>query len=243
MPQFRFNSLGYLILFRLWKWVLTLLSGGWLAGWPTGYLDKRFAILDARNFDHDENSLRRPPVKRNGAWICGKPVRADLRDTVKCLLRDKLAALVQDLNSVMPRWRMRKVGMKCMVPMLVCAATMALGAWAQKVDTKLDESYDFSEHKTYKWRENRLMTQQNPDTNYMMDKKIVRIVNETLKSRGFVEVHDNPCRLRWSTQHWLAVYLRESGILTFFGTRQTIGVRDFRPLIPTQAYFPYLYSR
>jgi len=74
----------------------------------------------------------------------------------------------------------------------MCAAVLGPGAWAQKVNTKFDESYDFSEHKNYKWRENRLMTQQNPDTNYMMDRKIVRNVNEFLKSKGYTEVQENP---------------------------------------------------
>ena len=76
--------------------------------------------------------------------------------------------------------------------LVACAAVLGLGARAQKVNTKFDENYDFSEHKSYKWRENRLTTQQNPDTNYMMDRKIVRNVNEFLKSKGFVEVQDNP---------------------------------------------------
>jgi aryl-alcohol dehydrogenase-like predicted oxidoreductase len=31
-----------------------------------------------------------------------------------------------------------------------------------------------------------------------------------------LELADNHCRLRWSTQHWLAVYSREFRILTFF---------------------------
>jgi len=76
--------------------------------------------------------------------------------------------------------------------LFLCAAALGLGAWAQKVNTKFDESYDFATHKSYKWRENRLVTQQNPDTNYMMDQKIVRNVNELLKSKGFGEVQENP---------------------------------------------------
>ncbi|HUI52000.1 MAG TPA: DUF4136 domain-containing protein [Terriglobales bacterium] len=75
---------------------------------------------------------------------------------------------------------------------LLCAAVLGLGARAQKVNTKFDESYDFSEHRNYKWRENRLVTQQNPDTNYVMDRKIVRNVNELLKAKGFTEVQEHP---------------------------------------------------
>ena len=75
---------------------------------------------------------------------------------------------------------------------LLWAAVLGLGARAQKVNTKFDESYDFSEHRNYKWRENRLVTQQNPDTNYVMDRKIVRNVNELLKAKGFTEVQEHP---------------------------------------------------
>ncbi len=74
----------------------------------------------------------------------------------------------------------------------VCVALLGLEARAQKINTTFDESYDFAAHKSYKWRENRLVTQQNPDTNYMMDRKIVRITNELLRSKGFSEVQENP---------------------------------------------------
>lgn len=63
---------------------------------------------------------------------------------------------------------------------------------AQKTDTKFDENYDFPAHKRYKWRENRLMTRQNPDTNEVMDRKIVKAVNQLLSSKGFIEVQDHP---------------------------------------------------
>jgi Domain of unknown function (DUF4136) len=81
---------------------------------------------------------------------------------------------------------------KRLAAVLACAGVLALGAWAQKVNTTFDEKYDFAEHKSYKWRENRLVTQQNPDTNEVMDRKIVRNVNELLKSKGFMEVQENP---------------------------------------------------
>lgn len=82
--------------------------------------------------------------------------------------------------------------MKRCAAALACAAAVAVGAWAQKVSTTFDEKYDFAGHKNYKWRENRLMTQQNPDTNAVMDRKIVKNANEALKSKGFVEVPENP---------------------------------------------------
>lgn len=67
-----------------------------------------------------------------------------------------------------------------------------LTALAQKTDTKFDGQYNFSQHKRYKWRENRLVTRQNPDTNEVMDLKIVKAVNQMLASKGFVEVQDKP---------------------------------------------------
>jgi len=79
-----------------------------------------------------------------------------------------------------------------MVAVLSGAAMLGVGARGQKVETKFDESYDFSQHKSYQWRENRLITQQNPDTNAIMDRKIVKNVNQLLLSKGFVEVKENP---------------------------------------------------
>ena len=65
-------------------------------------------------------------------------------------------------------------------------------AFAQKVSTEVDDKYDFGEHKRYAWRGNRLMTRQNPDTNEVMDRKIVKAVNELLVVKGFVEVNETP---------------------------------------------------
>jgi uncharacterized protein DUF4136 len=65
-------------------------------------------------------------------------------------------------------------------------------AFAQKTSTKFDKSFDFSEHKRYAWGQNHLMTRQHPDTNEIMDLKIVKAVNQTLIARGFVEVKDKP---------------------------------------------------
>jgi Domain of unknown function (DUF4136) len=77
-------------------------------------------------------------------------------------------------------------------PFLLCASLFALSAAAQKVNTTFDDQYNFSQHKHYKWRDNRLFTRQNPDTNQVMDIKIVKAVNQLLASKGFVEVQDNP---------------------------------------------------
>ncbi len=63
---------------------------------------------------------------------------------------------------------------------------------AQKISTKFESDYSFTEHKRYAWRENRLMTRQHPDTNEVMDIKIVKAVNQLLAARGFAEVKDKP---------------------------------------------------
>jgi hypothetical protein len=63
---------------------------------------------------------------------------------------------------------------------------------AQKASTTFDSNYSFSDHNHYAWRENRLMTRQHPDTNELMDLKIVKSVNQTLAAKGFVEVKDKP---------------------------------------------------
>ncbi len=65
-------------------------------------------------------------------------------------------------------------------------------AFAQKTSTTFDKNFDFSGHKRYAWRENHLMTHQHPDTNEIMDLKIVKAVNQTLIARGFAEVKDKP---------------------------------------------------
>jgi len=65
-------------------------------------------------------------------------------------------------------------------------------AFAQKTSTTFDRNFDFSGHKRYAWRENHLLTHQHPDTNEMMDLKIVKAVNHTLTTRGFVKVKDKP---------------------------------------------------
>ncbi|HKV79680.1 MAG TPA: DUF4136 domain-containing protein [Candidatus Sulfotelmatobacter sp.] len=64
--------------------------------------------------------------------------------------------------------------------------------FAQKTLTTFDKNFDFSGHQRYAWRQNHLLTHQHPDTNEMMDLKIVKAVNQTLIARGFVEVKDKP---------------------------------------------------
>lgn len=75
---------------------------------------------------------------------------------------------------------------------LILVMVIGPAVFAQKASTTFDEGYNFPTHKRYAWRENRLVTQQHPDTNEVMDLKIVKVVNRTLAAKGFVEVKDNP---------------------------------------------------
>lgn len=75
---------------------------------------------------------------------------------------------------------------------LACTFVMVAASYGQKISTKTDESFNFLEHKKYMWRGNRLMTRQNPDTNEVLDRKIVKAVNRELAAKGFVEVQEKP---------------------------------------------------
>jgi len=72
------------------------------------------------------------------------------------------------------------------------AILIAPVAFSQKVSTKSAGNFDFTEHKRYAWRENRLLTRQHPDVNEEMDLKIVRVVNQTLLLKGFIDVKEKP---------------------------------------------------
>jgi hypothetical protein len=80
----------------------------------------------------------------------------------------------------------------CWLSFLFLAMLAAPTVFAQKTSTKFDKDFDFSGHKRYAWRQNHLMTRQHPDTNEIMDLKIVKAVNQTLVAKEFVEVKDKP---------------------------------------------------
>jgi hypothetical protein len=76
---------------------------------------------------------------------------------------------------------------------LLCLAMLAIPlASAQSSSTAFDKNFDFSEHKRYAWGQNHLVTRQHPDTNEVMDLKIVKEVNQILIARGFAEVKEKP---------------------------------------------------
>jgi hypothetical protein len=74
----------------------------------------------------------------------------------------------------------------------MCLTLACSGVSAQKVSTTSDRGFDFSQRRRYAWSENRLVTRQHPDTNEIMDLKIVKAVNRTLAAKGFVEDNENP---------------------------------------------------
>jgi Domain of unknown function (DUF4136) len=71
--------------------------------------------------------------------------------------------------------------------LLICA-TLA----AQKVTTKFDNNFDFTNHRRYAWRQNHLMTRQGKQNDELIDQKIVQDVNRNLADKGFVEDTANP---------------------------------------------------
>lgn len=76
--------------------------------------------------------------------------------------------------------------------LLVCLVVAWSTECGQKVTTTSDPSFDFARYKRYAWLENRLVTRQHPDTNKVMDLKIVKAVNRILTAKGFVEVSNQP---------------------------------------------------
>lgn len=76
--------------------------------------------------------------------------------------------------------------------LLICLWLACSSVFAQKVSTTSDPSFNFSQHKRYAWLESRLVTRQHPDTNEIMDLKIVKAVNRTLTAKGFVEDNKKP---------------------------------------------------
>lgn|GEM_PF-1583985 len=98
--------------------------------------------------------------------------------------------LQRDLLSPEKGGALRRIGW---MPSLLGVALIFLPpAYAQRTSTTFDEKFVFSQHMRYAWRENHLVTRQHPDTNELMDLKIVKAVNQLLMAKGFVEVKDKP---------------------------------------------------
>jgi hypothetical protein len=80
-----------------------------------------------------------------------------------------------------------KAGLVLLWLTLTCSSV-----FAQKVSSTSDPNFDFSKHKRYAWLENRLLTRQHPDTNEVMNLKIVKAVDRILTSRGFEKDNGKP---------------------------------------------------
>ena len=79
-----------------------------------------------------------------------------------------------------------------LIMIVILAMVVGPAVLAQNAATPYNNDFNFSVHKRYAWRQNRLMTRQHPDTNELMDLKIVKKVNEALTAKGFEEVKDKP---------------------------------------------------
>src|SRR5438046_10599534 len=80
----------------------------------------------------------------------------------------------------------------CRLSLMFLTMLAAPIAFAQKTSTIFDKNFDFSGHKRYSWRQNRLMTRQHPNTNKIMDLKIVTAVNQADVATVFGQVKTNP---------------------------------------------------
>jgi hypothetical protein len=102
--------------------------------------------------------------------------------------------LVLILRKAVAHDRRRPTGASNLRLLFLFILAMVIGPTvvAQKASTTFDAGYNFSTHKRYAWRENRLLTQQHPDTNEVMDLKIVKMVDRTLAAKGFLAVGGSP---------------------------------------------------
>jgi len=74
----------------------------------------------------------------------------------------------------------------------VLRALLALGitfgsAWGQKVQIQYDHGADFSQYRTYTWKDRNLLTRQGPEGEKELDQLIVSAANAQLKAKGLVE--------------------------------------------------------
>jgi Domain of unknown function (DUF4136) len=58
---------------------------------------------------------------------------------------------------------------------------------AQKVKTDYVQGYNFGALKRFAWRKNHLFTMRRPEDNELLDRKIMRAVNQQLIAKGFTE--------------------------------------------------------
>src|SRR5215467_3671742 len=75
---------------------------------------------------------------------------------------------------------------------------LGLAAWftpplaAQTVKTDQVKDYNFAGLKRFAWKGNRLVTMRHPDDNALLDRKIMRAINEQLAKKGLIEDQQSP---------------------------------------------------
>jgi hypothetical protein len=79
----------------------------------------------------------------------------------------------------------------------VLRALLVLGiafgsAWGQKVQVQYDHGADFSQYKTYAWKDRDLLTRRGPEGEKRLDELIVSAANAQLKAKGLVESSQSP---------------------------------------------------
>jgi hypothetical protein len=65
-------------------------------------------------------------------------------------------------------------------------------ARAQKVETQYDHNADFSNYKTYAWRQERLLTQLSRENQTRVKQSLVNAVNAQLQAKGFTQTQSAP---------------------------------------------------
>jgi len=75
---------------------------------------------------------------------------------------------------------------------IVCVILSLSSARGQKVETQYDHKLDFSRYKTYAWGERKLLTQQGPENQKVIEDSLVQAVDTQLRAKGFTEDKNAP---------------------------------------------------
>jgi len=146
-----------------------------------------------RHFSGFESGIgRKKRVKRqpqtDGGTVSSTSVAPYFKTQNSCMSYISLQLSREHMANPIKRLTLVSYGARLGFLILVIAQVIS----AQKVSTTFDSDYSFAGHRRYAWRENRLMTRQHPDTNELMDLKIVKTVNQALAAKNFEEAKDNP---------------------------------------------------
>ena len=81
---------------------------------------------------------------------------------------------------------------KLLIAILGLSASFTLPLAAQTVKTDQVKDYKFTGLKRFAWKPNHLVTMRHPEDNTLLDRKIMRAINEELAKKGIVENQQNP---------------------------------------------------